>query len=190
MADAHRRHGFAGLSETEPEGQVVAASAPPAGQAVLRGRLEDANFTAAAEATLGLALPDATDRATSLGAITVMRISPDMWLAVHETDAAFGSTLEDREGLRALDAGSSRARLRLKGAAVRDLLAVGAEIDLRPSALPPGGFAQTTVGNATAILHATAEDTFMVYVARSFAHSWRLWLEEAGREFGLVMSED
>lgn len=189
MVDAHRRHGFAGLGEADPTGALIAAAAPPAGQAMLRGRLDDEDFTAAAEAALGLALPDATDRATSQGAITVMRVGPDMWLAVHETDAAFGAALEDRDDLRALDAGSSRARLRITGAAVRDLLAVGAEIDLRPSALPPSGFAQTTVGNATAILHATAEDTFMVYVARSFAHSWRLWLEEAGLEFGLVMAE-
>lgn len=190
MADNLRRHGFSALGEGAPRGALIAVAAPPSGQAILRGRIDDAEFAMAAAAALGAPLPDATNRVGRTGPLAVFRLGPDYWLAVHETDADFGRRLEEIEGLRALDASSSRARVRIKGAAVRDLLAVGAEIDLRAGAFPASAFAQTTVGNATAILHATAEGEFMVYVARSFADSWRLWLEEAGLEFGLDIAED
>lgn len=189
MADSNRRHGFESVGDGDPGGSLTAFAAPPAGQAVLRGRLDDPGFADAAAAALDAALPTAPDMALSAGPLTVFRIGPDSWHAVDETDHAFGPRLETTAGLRALDMTSARSRLRLRGAAVRDLLAVGAAIDLRPSAFPPGAFAQTTVGNATALLHAMPDDAFDAYVARSFAVSWARWLNHARREFGLTIAE-
>ena len=45
----------------------------------------------------------------------------------------------------------------------------GAQIDLRPASFPAGAFAQTSIVNATVILHAREETLFDAYVARSFA---------------------
>lgn len=139
-------------------------------------------------AVLGFPLTMDTDRAGRHGPVTTFRLGPDYWLAVHETDTGFGSRMEGLDGVHAFDQTSARARLRLRGAAARDLLAVGAAHDLRPSKFSAGAFAQTAVGNATAILFATEEDVFDVFVARSFAVSWTRWLEHAGQEFTLELA--
>ncbi|MGZ0186485.1 MAG: sarcosine oxidase subunit gamma [Alphaproteobacteria bacterium] len=188
MVDPMRIQGFEGLSSQPSAGNLVAFSAPVAGQASLRGRLQDAVFVEHAASTLGFSLPEDSRRASSNESRCVFRLSPDHWLALDDVDAGFGLRLEETDGLRAIDVSSTRARLRLQGAAVRDLLSVGAQIDLRVRAFPAGAFAQTPVGNATAILYAREDDVFDVLIARSFAKSWLVWLEHAGREFGLEIS--
>ena len=185
MADAHRRHGFDGLGATDPGGALAAWAAPLAGQAAIRATPEDAAELAS---VLGFPLAMETDRAGQHGPVTTFRLGPDYWLALHKTDAGFGRRLEGLDGVHALDQTSARARLRLRGAAVRDLLAVGAAHDLRPRSFPPGAFAQTAVGNATAILFAAERDVFDVLIARSFAVSWARWLEHAGQEFMLELA--
>lgn len=190
MADGGRIHGFIGLGRDRPDGALVAFANPPASQAAIRGRLGDGDFETRAAAALGFPLERAPQEAFGDDARTAFQLSPDNWLVVDAADPAFGRRLEDDGGLHALDMSSARARLTLEGAAVRDLLAVGATIDLRPARFPAGAFAQTPAGNATTILHATAADRFDVYVARSFAQSWLVWLTQAGREFGLVLAEE
>lgn len=185
MADAHRRHGFDGLGEADPGGALAAWAAPLAGQAAIRGAADDAMDMAA---VLGFPLAMETDRAGRHGPITTFRLGPDYWLALHETDAGFGRQMENLDGVHAFDQTSARARLRLRGAAARDLLAVGAAHDLRPNSFPAGAFAQTGIGNATAILFAAEENFFDVLIARSFAVSWARWLEHAGQEFMLELA--
>lgn len=184
-----KRHGFRGLGAVDPGGALAVFAAPPASQAALRGRLSDTDFVAAAAEALGADLPETSREAGVAGGRTILRLGPDYWLAVDEADGGFGRRLEATVGLNALNASSSRARLRLRGEAARDLLAVGAAIDLRPASFPAGAFAQTAVGNATAILHAREADMFDIYIARSFAESWLLWLKHAGEEFGLTAAE-
>ncbi len=190
MADANRRHGFLGLAAADPGDALVAFAAPAASQAALRGRMTDAHFLDATAAALGRPLPASANRALTAGPRTVFRLGPDAWLAVDDADAGLGRRLEETAGLHALDLSSTRARLRLRGAAARDLLAVGAAIDLRAKSFPAGAFAQTPIGNATAILHARADDVFDIYIARSFAPSWLVWLSHAGREFELQIARD
>ena len=182
MAEDTRRQGFEGLTTFDPGGGMAAWAAPPAGQVVIRASVGDVDALAG---KLGFALAASSNLANTDGDVTTFRLGPDQWLAVHDTDARFGRDLEDMVGVHALDQTSSRARLRLRGAASRDLLAVGAAIDLKPKAFPAGAFAQTTVGNATAVLHAREADLFDAYIARSFAQSWLAWLCHAGREFDL-----
>lgn len=185
MVDAIRRHGFEGLGEADPGGALAAWTVPAAGQAAIRA---PANAAGGLTDLLGFPLPEATNRAGVDGGITTFRLGPDYWLAVSETDTTFGRRLEGLDGVHALDQTSARARLRLRGEAARDLLAVGASLDLRPKSFPAGAFAQTGAGNATAILHAREEHLFDIYIARSFAASWLVWLEHAGREFGLELA--
>jgi len=188
--DARRRDGFEGLSARDPGGLLAAFAAPAAGQAALRGRLDDAGFVQAAEEALGFAPPESSRQAATEGERTVFRLGPDHWLAVDEADAGFGRRLARTHGLIGIDLTSARSRLRLRGDAARDLLAVSAAVDLRPAAFPVGAFAQTPVGPATAILHAREAATFDIYIARSYAASWRVWLDYAGREFGLALGKD
>ncbi len=188
MADATVDHGFPGLSETRPAGALAAYAAPVASQAALRGRLTDQAFRAAAETALGAPLPEDSRRSAVQGPLTLLRLGPDYWLALHATDAAFAERLEAAGAPRALDLSSARTQLRLDGPGARDLLSVGCQIDLRPRTFPAGAFAQTPIGNATAILHATGDDAFAILIARSFAQSWLGWLAHAGREFDLAIA--
>jgi len=190
VADPNRKDGFERLSERDPGGPLACFAAPPAGQAVLRGRSADGAFRRAAEAALGFALPEDALMAHAEGARAAFRLGPDYWLVVDEGDPAFGRRIAATPGLIAMDMSSARSRARLRGAQAPDLLAAGAAIDLRSSALPTGAFAQTTVGNATAILHVRAPETFDIYIARSFARSWLVWLAHAGREFGLRIGDE
>lgn len=187
--DTARVDGFARLSSVRPPGDLVAFAAPAAGQAAIRGALADADFASASAAALGCALPLEPRTAFSDGALTIMRLGPDNWLAVHETDAGFGVRIEQTAGFHAINLSSSRARLRLQGPAARDLLNVGSRLDLRPAVFQTGAFAQAPLGNATAILHCRADDAFDIYIARSYAESWLVWLRHAGQEFGLAMAE-
>ena len=185
MADANAIDGFALAGATRPAGDLVAYGRPPAAQAVLRGRLADEAFRAAAEDALWAPLPE-DPRMASAG--PVYRLGPDMWLAISETDPDFGRKLEATDGLLALDASSTRARLRLGGPGARDVLATGVHIDLRPSRFPKGAFAQTPAGPATIIMHAVEEDAFDIFVARSLAQSWFAWLRHAGEPYGLIVA--
>ena len=184
--DAARVHGFLSLGAERPEGALVAYALPAAGQATVRGDATDSGFTAAASAALGAALPMKPGSAFTDGPLSIMRLGPDNWLAVHDADAGFGVRIEQADGFHAINLSSSRARLRIEGTDARDLLSVGSRLDLRPHTFPPGAFAQTPMGNATAVLHCRDADAFDVYIARSFAESWLVWLRHAGLEFGLI----
>lgn len=193
MADtgssAARAYGFTGLGQDRPAGALAAYGHPAAAQAAIRGDAQNGEFMAAAEATLGVALPTTSRIAQTEGPISIFRLGPDNWLAVHDADAGFGQAAESAQGFHGIDLSSSRARLRLEGPEVRDLLSVGARVDLRASAFIPGAFAQTPVGSATALLHCRAENAFDVYIARSLSESWLVWLRHAGQEFGLSLAE-
>lgn len=184
--DAARVHGFASLGAERPGGALVAYALPAAGQATIRGDATDSAFMAATSAALGAALPMKPGTAFTDGPLSIMRLGPDNWLAVHDSDSGFGLGLEQAEGFHAINLSSSRARLRIEGADARDLFSVGSRLDLRPHIFPPGAFAQTPMGNATAVLHCQDADAFDVYIARSFAESWLIWLRHAGLEFGLI----
>ena len=175
-----------GLGLEKPEGGLVAYAAPPAGQVLLRGRLQDSSFVESAAQALGLALPTDPMMAAQLDNRVIFRLGPDQWLAVDEADANFGQQLENNDTLAAIDTSSARSRIFIRGSTARDLLAVGAKIDLREKNFPAGAFAQTSVGNANVVVHASGNDAFDIYIARSFARSWTLWLKEAGKEFGLI----
>lgn len=184
-----RAFGFSGLGMERPAGDCVGYALPAAGQAAIRGSAANAGFMAAAEAALGTPLPLSSREALTTGPISAFRLGPDNWLAVHDADPGFGQAVEQAEGFHGIDISSSRARLRLEGPEIRDLLSVGARIDLRASAFAPGAFAQTPVGSATAILHCRGDSTFDVYIARSLSESWLVWLRHAGLEFGLKLAE-
>ncbi len=183
---AARLHGFAALASERPAGDLVAYARPAAGQAAIRGDAASADFMAKAKAALGTALPTDSRSAGGDDALIILRLGPDNWLAIHEDEAGFGIQMEQAVGFHAINVSSTRSRLRLEGEAARDLLSTGCRIDLRESAFPPGAFAQAPVGSATTIIHCRDAATFDLYIARSFAESWLVWLRHAGQEFGLV----
>jgi sarcosine oxidase, subunit gamma len=129
----------------------------------------------------GLAITPAPNRAVIGGDLTILWHGPGQWLIVRAPAAA---PLADElarvcgEGAAVVDLGHARTMLRLEGEAVRDLLATGTSIDLRPAHFTPGACALTALGKIGALLHAVATDTIDVYVARSYAQALVEWLEQ------------
>jgi sarcosine oxidase subunit gamma len=132
----------------------------------------------------GVAITPAPNRAVAAGDLTILWHGPGQWLIVRPPAAP---PLADEvarvcgEGAAVVDLGHARIVLRLQGEAVRDLLANGTSIDLRPARFAPGACALTALGKIGALLHAVAPDTIDVYVARSYVQALVEWLEHAAR---------
>jgi sarcosine oxidase, subunit gamma len=72
------------------------------------------------------------------------------------------------------------------------VLAKGTPLDLDLRAFPPGRCAGTLLAKASVLIHLLDEDSgrgpsFDVYVARSFADYLWTWLEDAGRDYGILI---
>jgi heterotetrameric sarcosine oxidase gamma subunit len=123
----------------------------------------------------------APNRAVIGGDLTILWHGPGQWLIVRAPAAAPLAAELARvcsEGAAVVDLGHARSVLRLEGEGVRDLLATGTSIDLRPTRFPPGACALTALSKIGALLHAVAPDTIDVYVARSYARALVEWLEQ------------
>jgi sarcosine oxidase subunit gamma len=131
----------------------------------------------------GVAITPAPNRAVIAGELTILWHGPGQWLIVRVPAAM---PLADElarvcgEGAAVLNLGHARTVLGLDGEGVRDLLANGTSIDLRPARFPPGTCALTALGKIGVLLHAVAPNTIDVYVARSYAQALAEWLQHAG----------
>jgi sarcosine oxidase subunit gamma len=135
--------------------------------AVLREVTIDAQVVVRGERRPGL--PDAPN--TSDG--DALWVGPDEWLVL-------GGREEDYPNAAgAVDVSASRIVFELNGEGVRDVLAQGCSLDLRPASFGPGSCARTLLARADAILHCTGDDAFRVLVRRSYAPYVRVWLEDA-----------
>lgn len=127
---------------------------------------------------VGLPLsPNATTRSDRL---TAYWLGPRSWLLVAERP---GSPLTDffdkRNALNALggalfDLSASRVAYRVAGPHAMAILASGCPLDLHPRAFRVGACAQSVFGRVNALLFKVDDaPTFIVMVARSFAHDVR-----------------
>ena len=143
----------------------------------------DALATAAhLSALFGVEITSAPNRAISNGDLTVLWHGPGQRLIVRAPTA---TPLADElaracgEDAAVVDLGHARSVLRFEGDGVRDLLARGTSIDLRPAHFAPGACALTALGKIGALLHAVAPDAIDVYVPRTYAQAFIEWLEHA-----------
>ena len=108
---------------------------------------------------------------------------PGVWLAVTEAPAEDWADALERQlaGLCAVsDQSGSYVVLRFSGPQARDLLQRGAAIDLHSAVFGPGTSATTSIAHIGAILwRPDQSETFEVAVFRSFAGSFRHWLQVA-----------
>jgi heterotetrameric sarcosine oxidase gamma subunit len=128
----------------------------------------------------GLAITPMPNRAAAAGDLAVLWHGPGQWLIVRAPAAVpLADELAARCGDDAaiVDLGHARKVLRFDGAGVREVLAKGTSIDLRPAQFAPGACALTALGKIGALLHAVAPDTIDVYVARSYAQALLEWVD-------------
>jgi sarcosine oxidase subunit gamma len=140
----------------------------------------DAAKTAARLSThLRLTITPTPNRAVTAGECTVLWHGPAQWLVVRRPGAApladeLAALFGDEAAV--VDLGHARVVLRLEGQAVRDLLAKGTSVDLRPAHFAAGACALTALGKIGALLHAVGPNTIDVYVARSYAQALSEWI--------------
>jgi sarcosine oxidase subunit gamma len=99
---------------------------------------------------------------------------------------ALAALNENTSGLHVAinDLSGAYVTLRLTGDRVRDLLAKGCSVDLRPTVFASGACAQTGLAKAGVLLAAHDADIALI-VRRSFANYVLQWLRTAGAEYGI-----
>lgn len=146
----------------------------------LRGSLQDADFVAAAEETLGCSLPKPGRRSVG-DDIWVLGPAPGEWLVVVPSDYDLGAVMM---GLYRALAGTahglseisdSQTVISAAGAGAAALLARICPFDLHPSRLGPGRCTLTRAAGVRVLLHQLdAEPAFDLHVQRSrAAQLWR-----------------
>lgn len=174
---------------------LEAAVLPCPGCLNLRGNPDDARFLEAVRQSLGMPLPLAANRFIE-GRHRAFWLGPDEWLVVAGANAdaatdANALAARLRENLAGLahslvELTGGLVALRLRGPRVRNLLAKGCTLDFHPRVCKAGQCAQTRLAKASALI-ATLDEapTFELFVRASLADYLALWLDRAGREYGL-----
>jgi sarcosine oxidase subunit gamma len=159
----------------------------------LRVRRDDAAARQAIETGLGGALPK-VGKVVVAGETTVLGIGPDEWLLLAADGPALAARLREAAAgqfVGVTDVSENYTTLVASGPAAREVLAKGCPLDLHARAFQPGDVAGSVVAKATVVLHLVSEtdsDTrFEILVRRSFADYLFRWLEDAGREAGVVV---
>jgi heterotetrameric sarcosine oxidase gamma subunit len=115
--------------------------------------------------------------------LTMIGTGPGMWLALTETPSQHWSeTLAERlAGVASVsDQSGGYVIFRIAGSSARALLQRGAFIDLTPPAFGAGSVATTVIAHIGVIIWQIDDvPTFHVALFRSFAGSFREWLDTA-----------
>jgi sarcosine oxidase subunit gamma len=167
------------------------------GKIDLRGDPHDRAFMAAVGRVLDLLLPSEPCTSAAKAQIAALWLGPDEWLATcpaHDVPRLVQSLRAALTEVHAAitDITDGRIAFRLAGPNAREVLAKGCPLDLHPRAFPPGNCAQSLLAKASVLIHLLDDErergpSFDVYVARSFAHYLWTWLEDAGREYGVLI---
>jgi sarcosine oxidase subunit gamma len=132
----------------------------------------------------GVPLPLMANQVAASGALRVLWLGPDEWLAVADGDAPeLEARLEGAlAGRRAAlaDLSSSRAVIEIAGDGARGLIAAGCGLDLHPRVFGPGQCAQTLVAHVPAIVDQLDDAPhYRVLVRRSYARWLVDWMIDA-----------
>jgi sarcosine oxidase subunit gamma len=165
------------------------------GKIELRGHAQDRALMAAVGRVLDLLLPGEPCTSATTGRLAALWLGPDHWLITcpaNEVAGLIGALREALAGVHSalVEVSDARVALRVAGPSAREVLAKGCPLDLHPRAFAVGSCAQTLLAKAAVLIHLVDDDrargpAFDVYVARSFASYAWMWLEDAGREYGV-----
>ena len=152
---------------------------------------------AAVGRALDLLLPSEPCTSAARDQISALWLGPDQWLVTcpgRDVPGLLASLRAALAGVHAAitDVTDGRVAFRVAGPSARDVLAKGCPLDLHARAFPPGRCAQSLLAKASVLIHLVDDGpergpSFDVYVARSFAHYLWTWLEDAGREYGVLI---
>ena len=150
--------------------------APSMARHVLRGRPE---ALAAAEGSLGFALPREACRAASLNGTHALWLGPDEWLILSASGAGLGDRLKAAMGAHPhslVEVTDRQIGLLVGGPEAEAVLSVGCPLDLDQAAFPVGMCTRTVLSKAEIVLWRTGPQTFHLEVWRSFGAYLRAFL--------------
>ena len=189
-------HHLAELMEAAGGEQVRLREVPFLTQITIRASSPEA--VEAVGSALGVTLPSAVGEVAQgeggqSGAVSVVWLSPDEWLAVLGDEAETGvaitavveslnAALGERRG-QVVDVSSNRTTLELSGPKSRAVLDKTIELDLHPRAFPTGRAVSTQMESVAVILWRSADDTWLLMPRASFAEHVVGWLADGMREF-------
>lgn len=161
------------------------------GHLTLRCNQNNADQLAAVERVLGMALPLQPLTSVEKGEVSIRWMSPDEWLIIVPGQSAFDVETrfrDEMDGHYSLVNGSGGSTvLELSGDDVVEMLKKCTPIDLHPSEFPVGKVVSTVFAKSTAVIRRTGEKQFELVIRRSFSDYLWLWIQDASREFGLVV---
>jgi sarcosine oxidase, subunit gamma len=141
------------------------------------------NDRPAAEALLGVKLPDTPLSSNSSGHLSVYWMAPDDWLVLMPFEVAASFEAEFRAAMQGhysiVDVSGGQTVIRLAGSAAREVLQKSTMIDVHPDQFPVGKFAATSFAKSAANIIRVDDETYDLIVRRSFADYIWEWLCDA-----------
>ena len=168
---------------------VVIEEQRPTAIAQVNGAGDETAFAAALSYLAPESAPEARRACTASGA-TLLWNGPGQWLAVSATSPAADFIRGLRQALETsgatvTDLSHSRTVLRIAGPKARDVLLKGCPLDIE--LMRPNDCASSLLGHLNVLIHCLGDQTFDVYVFRSFGLAMWEWLVDAALEFGVEM---
>lgn len=169
--------------------EIDLAERPFLGKIVLRGDAADREFIASATRVLGLPLPTRPGTGACRSDTTVLCLAPDEWLVVsapgaHDLIARLRKALAGQHAAT-VEVSCATATIGVSGGRAAMLLRKICSIDLARQESAGRCCWQTRIGPFAVLVHwRGAADGFEFHVARSYARSFWLWLNDAAAEFG------
>lgn len=125
--------------------------------------------------------------AVQTGDTAALWVGPDRWLIIEKEHRNLGELVHSAvtTAMAAVtDQSHGRCVLRLSGAEARNVLRKGTTLDMDPAYFKPGEARTTSLFHMNGLIHCLADDTFDIFVARSFGQSFFEVITHAAAEYG------
>lgn len=181
------------LAKKDQQGEVVLREKALLGHLVLRGKVTNELFAKTVARVLGVALPTRSCGSVECHQVLVQWLAPDEWLIITEGGREGQLETQLRQQLSGhyalVDVSGGQTVLALSGPKAEWVLRKSCHYDLHLSNLPTGKCVGTTLAKTAVLLRRTGADSFELVVRRSFADYVWMWLQDASREYGLVIEK-
>ena len=130
--------------------------------------------------------------AVESGETAAIWVGPDRWLVVEKESRELDVLIKDavNEGKAAItDQSHSRCVIRLSGDEARNVLRKGTTLDLDAAYFKPGEALITGLFHMNGLIHCLTENSFDIYVARSYGQSFFEVITHAAAEYGYRVQE-
>ncbi len=125
--------------------------------------------------------------AVQTGDTAAVWVGPDRWLIIEKEHRDLEQLIQSMvtaEMAAITDQSHGRCVLRLSGSEARNVLRKGTTLDLDPAHFKTSEARTTSLFHMNGLIHCLAENTFDIYVARSFGQSFYEVITHAAAEYG------